>query len=48
MPPSRRRPEVPGAEELSTKICDLLKEEKDFYEEEKTLASEDKPLYFEI
>ena len=24
-------PEVPGADELSQKICDLLKEEKDFY-----------------
>ena len=31
LPRSLPPPEVPGAEELSTKICDLLKEEKDFY-----------------
>jgi translation initiation factor 5A len=31
LPRSLPPPEVPGAEELSQKICDLLKEEKDFY-----------------
>ena len=31
LPRSLPPPEVPGAEELSQKICDLLKEEKGFY-----------------